>query len=65
MGFCTETESPARCRCYVWHRHPAGVALLPSPQGSGTLRLLGVLWRREIDKIKKEKSNQSGISVVE
>jgi len=47
------------------HRHPGRVALLPSPQGSGTLRLLGALWRREIDKIKKEKSNQLRISVIE
>ena len=39
--------------------------LLRSLRRSSALRLLGILWRREIDKITGEKSDKSGFTVVE
>ena len=51
--------------CFDLERIMARMALLRSSQWSRAHRFLGILWRREIDKIKEEKSNQWGFAVVE
>ena len=55
---CAQSIHPASVEATTGQLRIARVALLPSPQESGTLRLLDILWRREIDKIKEDKSNQ-------